>query len=665
MAKQPRTPFDIKLSADKKNDLAQWLSEQLDNALNVRTTEDHDIAYNHTIYEQGRTRGAGNSPWPEAADLTSSIGTEKTDALKARIVRTIFSEDVYTVEGWGEAASKAPFVEEFHNWQIECIGFQSIFSDAVQLSLVEKRGVIEVYEDAMRRPIRKQARIGLQLGPDGAPLVDADMQPVLATDPMTGKYAEVPEVDPMSGMPIPSADVIIDDYEMVCNGPRARVIPHRDFLILPINATEKSQVWAYAKRIWRSVDDLNERVKAGQYDAAAVKELGDDDERASDTSLADEPIPVATKEHGQSEKELWEVTFLQELDKTGRRWFVTTIHRDKKQILRLNFDEIGRPRYFSLIPFRKPNSLTGYSFIGNKLITVIEENTAWRNMLADRGSMEVQGGWKKQAGALWDPDEQPMGPRAVITVRSMDEIQPIEIPQMTTPARERIIDTERQAEKLAGMSDIASGSQPNEDRTLGETQLIAVNSEVRIDEVVRNIQEPLEEIGQVLHIMWKRAIAEMPEGMELPSSVLSGLENRGADVTNQLPDKRLTVQMMEGAFKFKPKGSVESADKPRQQQNFERALQALTGLMGINPMIGLICQQPAFAKAVMERWVYLYGGGMDKAAFLGPMVMQMLQMQMATPGMMPGPPGMQMPGEPGQEPPEKPQGPPQMGAPAA
>jgi hypothetical protein len=666
LPKQPRTPYDIKLSDEKREGLAIWLSEQLDNALNARSTSEKEIAYWHTLYEQGRTRGAGISPWPEAADLTSPIGTEKVDALRSRIVRTIFSEAPFVVEGWGDAAARAPFVEEFTNWQVEAIGFQGVFSKGVHNSLIEKRGVIEVYEDTIRRPIRKQIRAGLQLGPDGSPMIGEDMQPVLAMDPMTGKYAEVPDVDPMTQQPIPSAEVVIDDYEMVSHGPCVRAIAYRDYLQLPGHAKERGEVWGHAKRFYRSLDALNERVKSGYYDKKAVEEIGTEDERASDTTPADEQKPVAPKEGGLAEKELFEVTFLQELDKTGYRWFVATVHKDKRQLLRLNYDDIGKPRYFSLVPFPRPDSTEGYSFIGEKLITTIEENTAWRNMLADRGSMEVQGGWKKQAGALWDPDEQPMGPRTVITVRSMDEVQPIEIPQMTAPARERIIDTERQAEKLAGMSDIASGSQPNEDRTLGETQLVAANSEVRIDEVVRNIQETLEEIAQVLHVMWKRALGEMDEGMEMPTSVLSGLENRGLNVAQYLPNKRFTVSMMEGAFRFKPKGSVETADKPRQQRLFAEGLQALASIIQFNPMIGAIAQQPAVAKALVERWIYLYGGGIDKAAFLGPRAMQMLQMQMQTPGAIPGMPGPQAPLQPGQEPPAPPEqpGPPQMGTPA-
>jgi len=122
----------------------------------------------------------------------------------------------------------------------------------------------------------------------------------------------------------------------------------------------------------------------------------------------------------------------------------------------------------------------------------------------------------------------------------------------------------------------------------------------------------------------------------------------------------MTVAMMEGAFKFKPKGSVETADKPRQQKLFAEGLQALAGIIQFNPMIGAIVQQPMVAKALVERWIYLYGGGMDKAAFLGPMAMQMLAMQMQTPGAIPGMPGPQAPMQPGQDPnspPEPPEAP--------
>lgn len=667
MPKQPRSPFDVKLSADEREDLGIWLCQEIESALAVRSNVDAYCAYCHTLYEQGRTRGASNSPWADAADLTSAIGTEKVDALRARIMRTIFSEQIWTVEGWGDAERKAPFVEEFHNWQAETEGFQGVFSNGVFLSLIEPAGIIEVYEDTMRRPVRKKIRAALALAPDGSAMVGADMQPQLQSGP-DGKYIEAPEVDPMTGQPVPSADVIMDDYELIAAGPREREIAYRDFLTLPAYAQNKSEVWGYAKRFWRRLDDLKDRITQGIYDKDAIENMNTGDERAGETSLSGEPLGVAPKEDGLAEKELFEITFLKTLDKTGSRWFVATVHLPTRSLLRVQYDDIGRPRYFKLRPFPKPCSTDGYSFIGHKLITVIEENTTWRNMLADRAALQVQAPMGKLTGALWKPDEDPIGPKSVITMRQAGEVFALELPDYTAPARERIIDTERQAEKLAGMSDIASGTQPQQDRTLGETQLIAVNSEVRIDEVVRNIQEPLEDIAQVRHLMWKRALAEMPEGMPLPSSVLQGLETRGADVTQYMPNKKLTASMLDGAFKFKPKGSVESADKPRQQQLFNQGMQALATIATASPMIGLILQQPNVAKALLEKWVYLYAVS-DKQAFLGAQSMALLQMQMGTPGMagMPGPGMAQPPAPPGgppQKTPNKPP-PPQIGAPAA
>ena len=674
MAKPPRSPFDVTLSEQAREDLGIWLTTELDNALSVKGASDRSNEYFHVLYEQGRTRGAQNSPWPDAADLTSAIGTEKVDALRSRLVRTVFSEQVWTVEGWGDSASKAPAVEEFHNWQVEVEGFQGVYSDAVHLALIETRGVIEVYEDTIRRPIRRQIRAALELNPmDGTALIGPDMQPVYQVGP-DGKYVEVsPEgaLDPMGQpmSPLPSADVMIDDYELVCAGPRERVIASRDFLVLPAHATEKSEVWGYAKRFHRSLDQLAERVAQGHYDAAGVEAMGTDDERASATSLSGEPEPVAPKEQGLAEKELWEVTFLKTLDNTGYRWFVATVHVGQRVLLRVQYDEIGRPRYFLLRPFPRPRSLDGYSFIGHKLITPIEENTAWRNMLADAAAKQVQAPVGRLQGALWDPDEEPIGPKSVITMRQQGEVFAIDFPDVTAPARERIIDTERQAEKLAGLSDIASGTNPNEDRTLGETQLIASSSDVRVDEVLRNIQEPLEEIAQVRHLMWQRALRELPDGMALPPSVLTGLETRGADVLRALgPNKTATAALLDGTFRFKPKGSVETANKPQQQRLFAEGINALASISGVNPMIGMILQQPQVAKALIERWIYLYGGGMDKSAFLGGLAMQLLQQQMATPGLMPGlGPQMGQPGlMPEEEPPDLgPMAPPpsQMGAP--
>lgn len=641
MPKKPRAPFELRLSEDARRDLALELARALDEALAVRTASEQDIAYWHTLYEQGRTRGGINTPWADAADLTSYLGTQYVDVLRSQIVQTVMTEPVFTVEGYGQAATKAPFVEEFHQWQLEAEGFQQVFARAVHLALIEPRGVIEVYEDTIRRPVRKTIRAALQLAPDGSALVDEQLQPVLQRQP-DGRYVEV--VDER----MPSAEVEIDSWETVCRGPRSRPIPYRDFLVLPGHARDRSEIWGYAKRFYRRRDELEERAKAGFYGPEAVSALGTDDERPADTTLAGDQLPVAAKDGTQRvEKELWEVLFLRDLDGAGLRWYVATLHKDKQTLLRLQYDDLGRPRYFSLVPFPRPNSTEGYSYIGHKLITVIEEHTAWRNMLADRASMQLQAPIKRRQGALWDPDTEPIGPKSIIPVRDMNEVQAMEFPDATAPAIERIRDAERAGERLSGINDAAAGITSENKRTLGEIELITQQSLGRTSEAVKNIQETLEEIAQVRHLLWKRALAEMgQDGLELPPSVLQGLELRGVDVTSYLPDARFTAVLMEGAFRFKPRGSVETADRNRQRYEFSQWVLAMSQMARVNPMVQMILATPQAAKALIEQGVRLYNV-QDKQAFLGSEVMQMAwrQVQVAqmggTPIATPGGPAIQ------------------------
>lgn len=652
MPKQTRTAFDVSLTADRRESLAIWLAQELDQAQAARSVTDAEIAYYHVLYEQGRTRDTRSTPWPDAADLTSPIATEKVDALRARIVRSVFADMIWTVEGFGESVQRAPFVEEFLQWQAEVAGFQSVFSRAAHLALIEGRGVIELYEDSLQRPKRTTMRAQLATTPTGEVVFDGETQQYELAKGPDGTYIEATDDT------TPSAEVVVESSERVSNGPLARVLDWSNYLQLPEHASERSEVWGHAKRFWRRVSDLEERVRQGQYDEEAVRSLGTDDERVSSLEPSSVSVPTVPQEGPTAEKELWEVTFLDRLDNSGLRWYVATLHRDRRVLLRLQYDEVGRPRYFPLIPFPQPKRLQGYSFVGHKLITVIEENTSYRNMLSDRTVAQLRAPIKRLAGALWDPDDQPWGPSAVIDVRDMNEIQPVQMPDYTGPVRERILDTERQAEKLAGMSDIASGSHPTEDRTLGETRMIAVNSEVRIDEVIRNVQEPLEDIAQVMMLMWRRALSEQSNGMELPQSALSGLETRGVDLAAHLPDARMTAAMLAGPFRFKPKGSVETADIQRLRMDFNQSLQALAAMSKANPMIAAVLQSPLAAKALLAQWARLYRVA-EKQAFTSDQAlktaMMALQAQMMRGAM--GGPGAPPPGGP---PPMS--GPPQIAA---
>lgn len=653
MAKKPRDPFEFKLSDSQYKEVALFLCDELQRGLDARATQEVEVDYWHQLYEQARTRQGRNAPWPDAADLTSYLPSEKVDSLQARLVRTVLGVDpIWSVEGWGESADRAPFVEELHQWKAEEGGLQSAIDKLALISLIEPRGLLEIYEGTEVRVTRKRVMARLETDPvTGGFIYDEDMEPRMVMGP-DGKY-----VEPKMGEP--AAEVVVDERERVRTGPVERIIPYRDSVILPGHARDKEDIWGYGKRLWRRYAQLQRMAEAGVYDRDAVEKMAFVHDKMPDPALQRSQMDVApTDSPAMAEKELWELLVLLDLNAflkarnekpvkgqeyNGARWYLVTLHLDTQQMLRIQHDDLERSRFVPVILFPRPDRVTeGFSFVGHKLITTTEEHTAWRNMAADRAAMVVQSPIKRQVGALWDPYEQPWGPKAVIDVRDMNELEPMQVPDFTAPVLQHIQMMERTAERLAGINDIASGQITQESRTLGEVQMATANSEVRMDLIVRRFQEAMEEIAQIRHAILKRTIAETPDGIEPPQSLMNHLESRGVDVLSFMPDRKVTAAMLEGAFRFKPRGSVETADPQKQRIEFVQMLQTLPALLQAFPMLAMMFQTPQAARAMGREFLRLFRVE-NQQAFLGSPAQDFAQSQMLGQNvMMPGVPQMGM-----------------------
>jgi hypothetical protein len=103
--------------------------------------------------------------------------------------------------------------------------------------------------------------------------------------------------------------------------------------------------------------------------------------------------------------------------------------------------------------------------------------------------------------------------------------------------------------------------------------------------------------------------------------------------------------MMEGAFRFKPRGSVETADVNRQRGDFVSFLQLLPQLVQFWPAMGqMIGGNPQAARSVLEQALRLFRFP-DRQAILGNNADAAMQQAMQPPPAMPGmPPGMPPPG---------------------
>jgi hypothetical protein len=187
---------------------------------------------------------------------------------------------------------------------------------------------------------------------------------------------------------------------------------------------------------------------------------------------------------------------------------------------------------------------------------------------------------------------------------------------------------------------------PQEARTLGELQLVTEQSFVRMEETVRHIQEGLEDLGQIRHRIWQRTLAEQADGIVLPDRVLLGLEARAVGVAEYQAGQKFTAEMLAGSFRFKPRGSVETADINTQRADFIRFLQTLGQLTQTWPaMAGMLQGNVEAARAMLAEALRLFRVS-NKGAFLGSQAQAALTAAFTPqPPAQPGPPAM--PGAPG------------------
>lgn len=626
MAVVKSSAFDLKNLKKSRwrdwRDLASWLSSELDMAIGARSGRKEEVTYSWMYYEQARMR-AGAMPWPDAADLPSPFAPEYTDAVHARLMQTIFVEPVWTVEGYGSSAVKAPLVEEFHQRAQEDERMQGFADEWLLRGLVEGVGTLKVTEAKQWRRKQVEKRLALQLDPTGAPVMGQD-GPMLAYDESGGFV-------PVDDEQTPSALTQLDEWQPERLGPDYEVIPYPDFFVLPAHARHKSHVWGYCSRFHRRWPQLKDWADRGWYGKTEVDTVGD----ANDKAITSDDIPspsvhVVDQQKNTAQKELYEFTVLLDLDGGGERWWIITLHKESTTILRCKIDD-GMTHYVRWMPFPKPGCIDhGYSLIGNKLISVIEEDTARRNLKADRMAMKASQPILRQQNALWSPFEQPMGPRSVIDVRDPKEISVLQgiddVPQSVHIWGEEL---RSDADRLVGQNDVSLGNETAEERTLGEVQLRAGYAEVRINVIVKRMQEPLEELGLIRHEIYKRTFRNNPNLPPQRAQVI-GREATGIEIPGYPEQIMVTADTLEGVYWFKPRGSVETADLNRQKRDFVEFLQTLPMLAQMNPAFMQVLGTLPFAKSMLEQAVRVFRFP-DRQSVLGAEgqnVFDLLQQQM-------------------------------------
>lgn len=602
----PPDPQRVQMTDAEWDEFEQWICQELQAALDARSKVIGDGALLdqwQAAYEQqpGMTR----RPWPDAADLPSYIPTEKTDSLRSRLVQVVFGPDpICVVEGYGLTPPQIAKCEVFHQLQAENEKLSEWLADAFQQSLIQGNGILQVDECYTLKKMRGPFDAAAETDEYGSLILGEDGQAQPKSDD-TGKLVS------WQGEEHPKVSVTRESIEYVCNGPEYTLHSLKDFVYLPGHAKSNRQVWGYAMRSWLRPDELRQRVDAGIYDAEAVETLPKDGDREDRPDNQRAGVTVAPQEGPTAETEVWQVHLLKDVDDDGiPEWLVCAVSLRHSTLLRLSFDDLDQTRFVSFTPFPRHDSVYGYSFVGHKLGSVTAEHTATRNMAADRSALVTSTPMTVLSTSTWDPEDEPWGVGAKLTVRSHEDIRPVVIPDVPQSVIAREQGQLQAAERLSGLSDVAmSGATPDAKRTATEINTVSSASYARVDESVKRVQGSIELVYALRHRIYRRMLSSpwYADGIPATTSVTNGLGRYGVQ-TSDGETYKFTLADLPEAVRFKPKGSVETANKIQARQDIAEAFKALTALAQTFPQVGMALQQnPRIGIHLANEVLRLYG----------------------------------------------------------
>lgn len=603
--------FDIKMTPAERKDLASELCTEIEDAISARSAMIADggfIDLFDWFYEQGRT-DTQDLPFPGAADLTSYIITENVDAMRSRLMKAVFGVKPFCfVEGWGQDAQKAPYVEAFMDWQIRKSTLKADLAKTVHGALIEDAYILEVSEKIETRRLVEKIDVAVELDPESQTPLFQDGKPVLKMD--------------ADGEPVPAGDgesaatVERTHTKTKRLGPQYDPISMKEFVFLPGHAKNTRQVCGYAYKFWSRVPELLEKVEDGVYDADAVDALGEQSDREGTQSKP--PADIAPQTHASAEKDLYQLSLKRDLDEDGREeWYLATVSVRHRELLRLKLDKfvmkVGRPRCVPFVLFPRRDSVYGYSYAGHKLGTLAEEHTALRNMKANRSALATNKPIMQVQNGLWNPDTQPFGVGRVITVRDQNELKEFtvaDVPQSIVEQEQALMNAK---ERVGGLSDVAAiGTRARQSNTLGQDQMISRASAVRVDEVIGHLHAAIADVMSLSLAIWVETVEADAKGMDAPQDVIQTLGGRGLE----LPDGKFTATQLKGDFHFEPYGSDDSADPDRRKADFNNKFIALSNLAKVFPGIQAMFMNHDVNKAIIEEWLRSYDVR-DRQPYLG------------------------------------------------
>ena len=629
---QPVEPQKKTLSKQQREKFGQALYDSIDATLGDRQNLDNALQHWSDLYEM-RTFGR-NSPWPNAADLPSTLIPEMIETLAARLSGVVFQPRFYVVNGnTPQAAAVQNEVERYYNAELYKHGWDEAYYTALHLALRDGTSVMEV---KWRKTTTKRK---LQV-----------QEP--QTDPETGQVI----IDPMTGEPLTHKvlrEVEFEDYNDVEYTP----IELQDFLVIP--AWQYSIEAAHAVAVAHYMDEAElRRLSTGDkavlwpdaveaalsYVQPGESERGYDRQGYNDATIGGKinigveegsPQPDIGQQRGPIK--VWMVYSRQFDFEDGGvpEDYIFWVHERSQKLIGADPYRywMGRWNLEALTLMPRPGRFYGYS-VCERLDPIQTEERANREQRIDMIGLYLSPPMYEKNGAKVEDENKKWGPMARWKVQNADDVGTIAMPNVPQETWIQQQDFKEMAFGLMGLSDNQLARPNSGRRTKAEVQQVQQSSGVRLDLMARQLRKFAKNVFQMTHeLKLQYAPDQMQTDVSVggrPQTLFVEKEKLGQDFSLSIQgeggplDKSNRLQEILFLYSLLMKnplimqnpmhvyqitrmvleefnrpdipnliGTPEEAQQMAQQQQQMQQMQAMAGAMGQKPQNGQQPQQQA------------------------------------------------------------------------
>lgn len=404
------------------------------------------------LYESSR-KERKMFPWPDAANFNAPLVMATVDSIHARIVKAVFDVDpLWLAKARANSShDTAKKAEKYLDYWADEMSINQKLDMLILNMLIEGVGVLKLDWVRVSRQI---PQVNIPGQEDAGPM-------------------EVLEYD----------------------GPAAKNVPLKDFVMIPADAPSLEEAVYVGHRVFLNHQQLIQRRDAGIYfnvDKLIAYAPSDSNRHEKMQHPGDLIVATKTSDSKYKETNEYEVVEMYGPYDFGEGPIPTlmTFNPEHNCLLRVEpypYD-YGRPPYIDFCVYPRPNFFWGRS-VPEMLESAQEEVTTMHNMRADAIAIRLAAPIMKRVGAKWDAEEVPWQPGQVIEFTDPGEIFVQQLPDVPSSLFAHEQDTLAFVERVTGMSDYSMGRSPSQNRTATEVNKVTTEGLARIDVMVSRFQK--------------------------------------------------------------------------------------------------------------------------------------------------------------------------------